>query len=102
MFMNNEELWKVVLTEMELSLSRANFTTWFKGTSLISNNHGSVVVSVPNGFIKEWLENKFNKQIFHIIRKHHPEVRDIKYSIGNSHSDLHLHKKEFVQFIPEN
>lgn len=99
--MNNEELWKVVLTEMELSLSRANFTTWFKGTSLVANNSGAIVVSVPNGFIKEWLENKFNKQIFQIIRKYHPEVRDIRYSIGNTPGDSHIHKKDFVQFIPD-
>ena len=100
--MTNEELWKTVLTEMELSLSRANFTTWFKGTSLIANNHGAVIVSVPNGFIKEWLENKFNKQIFHIIRKYEPEVREIKYSIGSSRIDPSQSlKRDFVQFIPE-
>ena len=99
--MTNEELWKIVLTEMELSLSRANFTTWFKGTSLISNNQGAMLVSVPNGFIKEWLENKFNKQIFQIIRKHHPEVRDIKYTIGSARPEAVLGKRGFVQFIPE-
>lgn len=99
--MTNEELWKAVLTEMELSLSRANFTTWFKGTNLLSNTHGAVLVSVPNGFIKEWLENKFNKQIFQIIRKYHPEVRDIQYAIGSARPEVLLAKKDFVQFIPE-
>ncbi len=99
--MSNEELWKIVLTEMELSLSRANFTTWFKGTSLLANNSGAMVVSVPNGFIKEWLENKFNKQIFQIIRRHHPEVREIRYSIGGGRLEASLQRKDFVQFIPE-
>ncbi len=56
--MTNEELWKAVLGEMELSLSRANFTTWFKNTSVLSKDKNSVVVSAPTGFIKEWLENK--------------------------------------------
>ncbi len=100
--MLNEDLWKAVLTEMELSLSKANFTTWFKGTSLVSNNHGAVLVSVPNGFIKEWLENKFNKQIFQIVRKYYPDIREIKYVIGNSRPEAMLAKKDFVQFIPEN
>ncbi|MEK7583127.1 MAG: chromosomal replication initiator protein DnaA [Patescibacteria group bacterium] len=99
--MTNEELWKIVLTEMELSLSRANFTTWFKGTNLLANANGCMMVSVPNGFIKEWLENKFNKQIFHIIRQHHPEVREIKYTIGMSRPEAVLSKRDFVQFIPE-
>ena len=100
--MTNEDLWKVVLTEMELSLSRANFTTWFKGTALLSNNQDSVLVSVPNGFIKEWLENKFNKQIFHIVRKYQPEIREIKYIIGNARPGVMLAKKDFIQFAPEN
>lgn len=100
--MTNEELWKAVLTEMELSISRANFTTWFGGTSLLANNQGSLMVSVPNIFIKEWLENKFNKNIFLIVRKYHPEVREIKYTVGTARSDAQtMSRRDFVQFIPE-
>jgi len=80
--MSNEELWKAVLGEMELSLSRANFTTWFKSTSIFSKDVQSIVVSVPNGFIKEWLENKFNKRILDSIRNHSPDIREVKYVIG--------------------
>ncbi len=99
--MTNEELWKAVLTEMELSLSKANFTTWFKGTSLLNNVGGAVLVSVPNGFAKEWLENKFNKQIFQIIRNLNPEIREIKYTIGGARMNQFLQKKDFVQFVPD-
>ncbi|MEK7153938.1 MAG: chromosomal replication initiator protein DnaA [Patescibacteria group bacterium] len=99
--MTNEELWKAVLTEMELALSRANFTTWFKGTSLLANNRGALMVSAPNGFVKEWLENKFGKQIFQIIRNLSPEVREIKYVVGNLRPGLPFQKKDLVQFVPE-
>lgn len=86
--MTNEELWKAVLGEMELSLSRANFATWFKSTSILSKDTQSVVVSVPNGFIKEWLENKFNKRLLDSIRNLSPEVREIKYVIGTPKIEL--------------
>ena len=86
--MTNEELWKAVLGEMELSLTRANFTTWFKNTIILSKDRGSIVVSVPNGFIKEWLENKFNKKILQSIRALSPEVREIKYAIGRPKIEL--------------
>ena len=99
--MTNEELWKTVLSEMEVSLSRANFTTWFKGTSLLANSNGSVLVSVPNGFVKEWLENKFNRQIMQIIRAAHPEVREVKYAVGGLRASILLQKKDFAQFAPE-
>ena len=79
--MTNEELWKAVLGEMELSLTKANFTTWFRNTTILSKDKNAVVVSVPNGFIKEWLENKFNKKNLQSIRNLPPEKKEIKYAI---------------------
>jgi chromosomal replication initiator protein len=86
--MTNEELWKAVLGEMELSLTRANFTTWFNNTTIVNRDKNAIVVSVPNGFIKEWLENKFNKQILQSIRNLTPEIREVKYSIGKPKPEL--------------
>ncbi|HEY4506624.1 MAG TPA: chromosomal replication initiator protein DnaA [Candidatus Paceibacterota bacterium] len=99
--MTNEELWKIVLAELEVSLSRANFTTWFKGTSLLANSSGSVLVSVPSGFVKEWLENKFSRQILQILRGVSPEIRDVKYTVGNSRVAILSQRKDFIQFMPE-
>lgn len=86
--MTNEELWKAVLGEMELSLSRATFTTWFKNTFIVSRDRNTVIVSAPNGFIKEWLENKFNKRILQSVRNLHPEIRELKYIIGKPKIEL--------------
>ncbi|TSC91364.1 MAG: chromosomal replication initiator protein DnaA [Parcubacteria group bacterium Licking1014_17] len=97
--MNSEELWKAVLSEMELSLSRASFTTWFKETLLVANNNGIAVVGVPNGFIKEWLENKYNKQILNIIRKHDQSIREVKYSIGNARLAVAPQRIEMSQIL---
>jgi len=98
--MTNEELWKAVLGEMELSLSRANFTTWFKNTSIISRDKNAVLVSVPNGFIKEWLENKFNRKILDSIRVLTPEIREIKYAIGRP--KVELLKQDFTKMLLDN
>ncbi len=99
--MTKEELWNSVMAEMEVSLSKANFTTWFKNTAIISSTDESILISVPNGFVREWLENKFNRQIFQVISKHQPEVREIKYTIGNTKVASLPVKKSFTQFIPE-
>ncbi len=98
--MMKEELWKAVLAEMEISLSKANFTTWFKNTNILSSTKDSILVSVPNGFVKEWLENKFNKNIFGVIAKFDPDIREIKYTVGGLNS-LPTIRKHFPQFIPE-
>ncbi len=97
--MTNEELWKAVLGEMELSISRANFVTWFKNTSVVARDKSAIVVSVPNGFIKEWLENKFNKKILQSVRTLSPEIREVKYSIGKP--KIELVKQDFSKILLE-
>lgn len=80
--MKNEELWQIVLNEAELSISRANFITWFKHTFISRNEQGVITVSVPNGFTKEWLENKYHKLIMRAIRTTCPEVRNVEYVVS--------------------
>ncbi len=62
-FMTNEQLWQAALGELELSLSKANFTTWFKNTFIISQEDNKIIIGVPNAFTKTWLENKYHKEI---------------------------------------
>ena len=61
--MNQDQLWQAALGELELLISKANFTTWFKNTFIISSDSGRVVVGVPNGFTKAWLETKYHQSI---------------------------------------
>jgi len=69
------------MSEIKVTVSRANFATWFKDTSIMENNDGVVTISVPNGFAKEWLENKYHKFILKSVRGFSPEVRSIQYII---------------------
>ena len=32
--MNNDEIWQAILGEIELAISPASFTTWFRNTSV--------------------------------------------------------------------
>lgn len=79
--MNNEDLWKAVLGEIELTLSKPQFITWFKDTFILSNKDGHVVIGVPNGFSKEWLENKFNNKIIKALQNFQSDINEISCSI---------------------
>lgn len=61
--MNTNELWQSALGELELKLSKANFTTWFKNTFIASFENGELNVAVPNTFTKAWLEKKYHRDI---------------------------------------
>ena len=58
--MQESTLWQAVLGEIELSVSRGNFVTWFKNTQLIRYKDDVAVVGVANIFVKNQLEKKFN------------------------------------------
>jgi len=85
--MTNEQLWQATLGELELCISKANFITWFKNTNIASKQDGQIIISVPNGFTKEWLKNKYHKDILKAIQNICPEVTAVEYKIGQSNDN---------------
>jgi len=61
--LNLKELWQGALGEIQLGLTRANYDTWFKDTTIISEEDDVYCIGVPNAFAREWLENKFRPQV---------------------------------------
>lgn len=87
--MQQDTLWQAVLGEIELSVSRGNFITWFKNTALLRLDDETVVIGVPNVFIKQQLERKYNEIIVSILQKNGIGSQKIEYKI---HSPL-THQK---------
>src|SRR3989344_5783263 len=101
---SHEELWNKTLADMELTVSRANFATWFKDTGIIDHNEGVITIAVPNAFAKEWLENKYNKFILKSLRSVSPEIRAINYYIrpaSESRSTLNKIKISKDHILPQ-
>lgn len=82
--MQNAALWQSVLGEIELSVSHATFTTWFKNTELIDQNDAGVVISVPNIFAKKQFEVKFNDQVKGVLSKNGINAKQITYTINST------------------
>ena len=74
-------LWQSVLGEIELSVSHATFTTWYKNTQLVSQDEDEIVISVPNIFAKKQFEVKFNDQVKQVLAKNGVEPKRITYTI---------------------
>lgn len=82
--MEKEEIWQAVLAQIQLEISPANFTTWFKNTEIVSLKDGEVLISTPSSFVKEWLEQKYNKLIFKILKNLDPKIKGVKYIVGKN------------------
>ncbi|MBI4691930.1 MAG: chromosomal replication initiator protein DnaA [Candidatus Terrybacteria bacterium] len=81
MALDYEKMWRDTLTEIELNVSRANFSTWFKNTSISGMENGKVLLNVPSNFVKEWLTNKYHKFIIKALRNINSTIRDVEYYI---------------------
>ena len=79
--MQTDSLWQAVLGEIELSVSRGNFLTWFKNTCLLDHNETVAIVGVPNIFIKQQLERKYSDILMETLQKNGVSATAIEYKI---------------------
>lgn len=80
--MDIKELWKNCLVEIEANLSKANFSTWFKNTSILKEEMGVIYIRVPNEFVRDWLMNKYHKLITKTLADTHGSMRAVEYVIA--------------------
>ena len=79
---NPRELWEYVLTQVELSISPANFNTWFRNSFIVKiGEDGVLSIGVPSQFFKDWYLKKFHTLLLKIVRGVSYEFRNIEYLI---------------------
>jgi chromosomal replication initiator protein len=82
--MSNHEIWQAVLAELELSISKPNFVTWFRNTDILSYQDNCVVLCVPNDFYRAWLEKNYNQMIVKSLeRVTEKPIKKLEYKIFN-------------------
>ncbi|HJQ09242.1 MAG TPA: chromosomal replication initiator protein DnaA [Candidatus Saccharimonadales bacterium] len=82
--MQPSSLWQAVLGEIELSVSRGNFVTWFKNTCLLKQDDERIIIGVPNVFIKQQLERKYADLVVQTLRKNGANAKVVEYKIHSS------------------
>ena len=80
--MTPKQLWESVLVELGLSVSKANFQTWFKDTAISRTEDGVAYLAVPNAFVRDWLSDKYHKTIVHALRGLSEHIRSVEYVIS--------------------
>lgn len=80
--MNLKQLWQNCLAEIETGVSKANFSTWFKNTSIVKDDAGIIYIGVPNEFVRDWLINKYHKLITKTIADAYENMRAVEYCIA--------------------
>lgn len=77
-----KQLWDDALVKIELSITTANFKTWFRDTYIITLEDGTATIGVPSVFVKDWLQDKFHTMILKTLRDLTPHVRSVEYAVA--------------------
>lgn len=80
--MNNQQLWQAILGNLEVSLSRANFNTWFKNTAITERGEAHIIVGVPTTFTQNWISKHYHQDLLKVLKSVAPEIREIRYLVG--------------------
>ncbi len=75
--------------------------TWFKNTSLLRNKDGVLVIGVPNVFIKQQLEQKFNDLITETLKKNGVTPDRIEYKIHSGQLQKKVAEEPVVLAVSE-
>ncbi|HUC01408.1 MAG TPA: chromosomal replication initiator protein DnaA [Candidatus Paceibacterota bacterium] len=81
--MDLEQMWQSTLGEMEVQLTKAHFATWLKNSRPLDKKDDTLFVALPSNFAKNWVEEKYQKNIIGIVRNMDTSVKKIEFVVGN-------------------
>ncbi len=79
-------IWQAVLGEIELSVTRGQYVTWFKNTELLEYSPETAVIGVPNVFIKQQLERRYQDTLLDLLDKNGVRPKTMEFKIYSSPS----------------
>ncbi|MEK7194071.1 MAG: chromosomal replication initiator protein DnaA [Patescibacteria group bacterium] len=80
--MDHRQLWDSILAEIELSISKPAFATWFKDTHIVKRDESTIVLSVPNAFARDMFQSRYHAAILKLMRERDHTIHAVEYVIN--------------------
>ncbi len=81
---NIQEIWIAALEKIEEKISKPSFDTWLKNTKAEALDKNTLIVSAPNEFARDWLENQYTRLISEILTEITGSDIEAKFIIPNT------------------
>ncbi len=73
--------WQATLGELELQVTSDTFEMYLHPTRFMAYEDGTFLIAVPNGFVKEWLEHRYNRVVKRTLQHIMNRAVEIKYMV---------------------
>lgn len=90
--MQSKEIWEIIQSHLRKKLTPQQYKTW-ANPLLVSENEQSLEIVAPNHFIKQWISERFAKDI-EDLAKEHKYVKPITFETNNKKTAKRPEKKE--------
>ena len=90
--MQSEEIWEIIQSHLRKKLTTQQYKTW-ANPLLLSENEQSLEIVAPNHFIKQWISERFAKDI-EALAKEHKYLKPITFETNNKKPAKRPEKKE--------
>jgi chromosomal replication initiator protein len=86
-------LWKQVHADMRQEFGEAIFRSWLKPLTLQAYYHGTMEISVPTRFMRDWIQTHYAQRIEEMCREHNEEIKRVQLVVIQNtvldHDDSH-------------
>ena len=96
MLVQETDLWQAVLGEIELSVPRGSYVTWFKPTRILKMKDGLLVIGVSNVFAIQQMEKKYAPLLKEILAKNGVTPDKIEFKIRSASGSKKPTEEEVV------
>ncbi len=73
-----QDLWSAVHSDMRQEFGEAIFRSWLKPLTLRAYYHGTMEVSVPTRFMRDWIQTHYAERISTMCTEKNPEVKRVQ------------------------
>ncbi|MFZ7942348.1 MULTISPECIES: chromosomal replication initiator protein DnaA [Bacillaceae] len=84
---NIADLWNAALANIEKKISKPSFDTWLKSTKAHSLQGDLLVITAPNEFARDWLEERYSQLISGILYEITGEELSVKFIIPQNQNE---------------
>ncbi|MFC2045522.1 chromosomal replication initiator protein DnaA [Chloroflexota bacterium] len=83
-----KEIWEAALGELQIQVSKPNYRTWLEKTTGLSYQESRFMVSVPNSFVAEYLDQKLRSLIEKTLINLTQNDIEVLFQVENGHKNL--------------
>ncbi|PCI00236.1 MAG: chromosomal replication initiator protein DnaA [Alphaproteobacteria bacterium] len=75
------EAWNVVYQSMRTTFGEAVFRSWLKPMALQAYYQGTMEISVPTRFMRDWIQGNYQDQILELCQKQHATIERLQFVV---------------------